>query len=108
LLLRSEQPPGDEEPVVHYGLIASANRLMRGALKKGILCFEMELPELSTTCPACSSADFAAMQTRISLRMAGVCCVDRGSICEESLASYSSGHGRRRNDSPPKSLERYH
>jgi hypothetical protein len=78
------------------------------ALKNGILCFEIELLELSTTCPAWSSAGFAVIQTRIRLRMAGVCCVDSGSICEESPAPHSSGQGRSKNDSPPNCLGHYH
>jgi hypothetical protein len=114
LVLRKEQPPCNEEPVIHYGLIASANRFVKDAqvrdvlaLNNGILCFEMDLLQLPTTCPAWSFAGFAAMQTVIIQRRARVCCVDRGSICEESPASYSPGQGRSRNDSPPKCLGHY-
>ncbi|KAL6915480.1 hypothetical protein FSST1_006975 [Fusarium sambucinum] len=49
LILRSERPEDEDNPVVHYGLIASADRLMKDALERDrlsneteVLCFEME------------------------------------------------------------------
>ncbi|KAJ5080905.1 hypothetical protein N7456_013615 [Penicillium angulare] len=48
----------DNRPVVHYGLIASGNQLMKDALirdrlaeDKGVLCFEMEAAGLMNTFP---------------------------------------------------------
>ncbi|KAH8694900.1 hypothetical protein BGW36DRAFT_452665, partial [Talaromyces proteolyticus] len=49
LILRSERTEDEDNPMIHYGLIASANRLMKDALirdklsaEKEVLCFEME------------------------------------------------------------------
>lgn len=49
LISRSERAEDEDNPAVHYGLIASANQLMKNALlrdrlaaEKDILCFEME------------------------------------------------------------------
>ncbi|EHK18147.1 uncharacterized protein TRIVIDRAFT_159440 [Trichoderma virens Gv29-8] len=48
LIKRHQREEDDDDPLVHYGLIASANMLMKDALvrdeliaKEGILCFEM-------------------------------------------------------------------
>lgn len=50
--------PTDSEPVVHYGLIASGNMLMKDALvrdqlaeEEGVLCFEMEAAGLMNHFP---------------------------------------------------------
>jgi nucleoside phosphorylase len=49
LVARPDRTEYEDNPAVHYGLIASSNRLMKDApardalaLKKGVLCFEME------------------------------------------------------------------
>ena len=49
LVLRSERKKEEDNPAIHYGLIASANQLMKDALVRDqlvaemdILCFEME------------------------------------------------------------------
>lgn len=49
LACRTERAEEDDNPAIHYGLIASANQLMKDAqvrdtlaAKKGVLCFEME------------------------------------------------------------------
>ncbi|KAK1241331.1 hypothetical protein MKX08_001305 [Trichoderma sp. CBMAI-0020] len=49
LIKRPKRDEDDDDPAVHYGLIASANTLMKDALvrdkliaEKGVLCFEME------------------------------------------------------------------
>ncbi|KAH7471890.1 hypothetical protein FOMA001_g13731 [Fusarium oxysporum f. sp. matthiolae] len=49
ILARTERDEEDDNPAIHYGLIASANQLMMDALvrdrlaaEKGVLCFEME------------------------------------------------------------------
>lgn len=49
LILRLERTEEDDSPAIHYGLIASANQLMKDArvrdklaAEKDILCFEME------------------------------------------------------------------
>ena len=49
LVNRPARGENDEDPAIHYGLIASANKLMMDALardklaaEKGVLCFEME------------------------------------------------------------------
>jgi nucleoside phosphorylase len=49
LILRTERIDEDDNPAIHYGLIASANQLMKDALirdkltaEKDVLCFEME------------------------------------------------------------------
>ncbi|KID93484.1 Pfs, NB-ARC and Ankyrin domain protein, partial [Metarhizium majus ARSEF 297] len=49
LVLRRERTEHEDNPAIHYGLIASANQLMRDALirdklaaEKNVLCFEME------------------------------------------------------------------
>ncbi|KAK4077918.1 uncharacterized protein Triagg1_3612 [Trichoderma aggressivum f. europaeum] len=58
LVRRSNRNEDDEEDqAIHYGLIASANRLMRDAsvrdelAKKGVLCFEMEAAGLMNNFP---------------------------------------------------------
>ncbi|KAJ5663545.1 hypothetical protein N7507_004276 [Penicillium longicatenatum] len=49
LVLRAKRVSDDDDPAIHYGLIASGNELMKDALirdrliaKKDVLCFEME------------------------------------------------------------------
>lgn len=49
LVLRSLRTEDDDNPAIHYGLIASANQLMKDALirdklaaQRDVLCFEME------------------------------------------------------------------
>ncbi|KFA79857.1 hypothetical protein S40288_10302 [Stachybotrys chartarum IBT 40288] len=49
LVHRLDRSEEDDDPVIHYGLIASANQLMKDArirdklaAEKGVLCFEME------------------------------------------------------------------
>ncbi|KAL7801863.1 putative kinesin [Trichoderma afarasin] len=68
--LLNRRPRADGRPVIHYGLIGSANRVMRHGMtreklrrEKGIVCFEMEAAGLmdSTPCLAirgiCDYAD---------------------------------------------------
>jgi nucleoside phosphorylase len=49
IVLRPERTKDEDNPAIHYGLIASANQLMRDAsvrdrlaAEEGVLCFEME------------------------------------------------------------------
>ncbi|XWW92184.1 hypothetical protein V2A60_000107 [Cordyceps javanica] len=49
LIVRTERGEDEDDPAIHYGLIASANQLMKDAKlrdqyasERGILCFEME------------------------------------------------------------------
>jgi nucleoside phosphorylase len=58
LIPRCERPVSDDNPAIHYGLIASANRLMKDAsirdklaAEKDILCFEMEAAGLMNHFP---------------------------------------------------------
>ncbi|EXA32213.1 hypothetical protein FOVG_16584 [Fusarium oxysporum f. sp. pisi HDV247] len=58
ILTRAERDEEDDNPAIHYGLIASANQLMRDALvrdklaaEKGVLCFEMEAAGLMSHFP---------------------------------------------------------
>ena len=58
LILRPERTEDQENPAVHYGLIASANQLVKDALirdklaaEKDILCFEMEAAGLMNHFP---------------------------------------------------------
>jgi len=58
LILRSERTEDEDNPAVHYGLIASANKLMKDALirdklaaEKDVLCFEMEAAGLMNHFP---------------------------------------------------------
>jgi nucleoside phosphorylase len=58
LILRHERTEDEDNPTVHYGLIASANWLMKDALvrdtlvaEKDILCFEMEAAGLMNHFP---------------------------------------------------------
>ncbi|EXL39993.1 hypothetical protein FOCG_17443 [Fusarium oxysporum f. sp. radicis-lycopersici 26381] len=58
LVVRSDRTEYEDNPAIHYGLIASANRLMKDALtrdalaaKKGVLCFEMEAAGLMNHFP---------------------------------------------------------
>ncbi|EQB52672.1 hypothetical protein CGLO_07683 [Colletotrichum gloeosporioides Cg-14] len=60
IVLRKErdEDEGDDDPTVHYGLIASANQLMKDATvrdrlaaEKGVLCFEMEAAGLMNHFP---------------------------------------------------------
>lgn len=57
LVDRAERGEDDDDPAIHYGLIASANTLMKDALvrdemaKKGVVCFEMEAAGLMNHFP---------------------------------------------------------
>jgi nucleoside phosphorylase len=58
LISRSERAEDEDDLVVHYGLIASGNELMKDALlrdtliaEKGILCFETEAAGLMNSFP---------------------------------------------------------
>ncbi|KAH8659428.1 hypothetical protein BGZ61DRAFT_433523, partial [Ilyonectria robusta] len=58
LIARPDRTEYDDNPAIHYGLIASSNRLMKNALtrdalaaKKGVLCFEMEAAGLMNHFP---------------------------------------------------------
>ena len=58
LILRRERTEDEDNPAIHYGLIASANQLMKDAIvrdklaaEKGILCFEMEAAGLMNQFP---------------------------------------------------------
>lgn len=58
LVLRLERDEEDDDPAVHYGLVASANQLMKDApvrdrliSEKGVVCFEMEAAGLMNHFP---------------------------------------------------------
>ena len=58
LILRHERAEDEDNPVIHYGLIASANQLMKDALirdkfakEMDVLCFEMEAAGLMNQFP---------------------------------------------------------
>jgi nucleoside phosphorylase len=58
LIPRSKQTESKDNPTIHYGLIASANQLMKDALvrdtlaaEKDILCFEIEAAGLMNHFP---------------------------------------------------------
>lgn len=57
LIIRQERTEDEDNPAIHYGLIASANQLMKDAsvrdklAAKGILCFEMEAAGLMNHFP---------------------------------------------------------
>ena len=58
LVLRSPRSEGEDNPEIHYGLVASANQLMKDALvrdklaaENDILCFEMEAAGLMNHFP---------------------------------------------------------
>jgi nucleoside phosphorylase len=58
LVLRPERTEDDDNPAIHYGLIASANQLMKDAIirdklatEKEVLCFEMEAAGLMNSFP---------------------------------------------------------
>lgn len=58
LVLRSERGSYEDNPAIHYGLVASGNQLMKDALirdrlaaEKDVLCFEMEAAGLMNTFP---------------------------------------------------------
>ncbi|KAI7975373.1 hypothetical protein EIK77_004976 [Talaromyces pinophilus] len=58
LIVRSNRSDEEDNPAIHYGLIASANQLMKDALvrdclsaKKDVLCFEMEAAGLMNHFP---------------------------------------------------------
>jgi nucleoside phosphorylase len=58
LTRRDERPKDEDNPAIHYGLIASANQLMKDALLRdklsedyGVLCFEMEAAGLMNQFP---------------------------------------------------------
>ncbi|KAL6690982.1 hypothetical protein J3F84DRAFT_404018 [Trichoderma pleuroticola] len=67
LINRPERTDDDEDPAIHYGLIASANRLMEDALvrdrliaEKDVLCFEMEAAGLMNHFPCLGYAAMTA------------------------------------------------
>ncbi|KAH0538232.1 hypothetical protein FGG08_005151 [Glutinoglossum americanum] len=58
LILRHQRAEDEDNPAIHYGLIASANQLMKDALlrdkfamEKDVLCFEMEAAGLMNQFP---------------------------------------------------------
>ncbi|PYH92040.1 purine and uridine phosphorylase, partial [Aspergillus ellipticus CBS 707.79] len=58
LILRHKRTEDEDNPVIHYGLIASSNQLMKNALirdrfaaEKDVLCFEMEAAGLMNHFP---------------------------------------------------------
>lgn len=58
LVLREQRAENEDNPTIHYGLIASGNKLMKDALirdelasKKDVLCFEMEAAGLMNHFP---------------------------------------------------------
>jgi nucleoside phosphorylase len=58
LVFRNPRSQDEDNPAIHYGLIASANQLMKDALirdrvvaEKGVLCFEMEAAGLMNHFP---------------------------------------------------------
>ncbi|UKZ77609.1 hypothetical protein TrVFT333_005333 [Trichoderma virens FT-333] len=58
IISRSERDEDEDSPAIHYGLIASANQLMKNALlrdklseEKDVLCFEMEAAGLMNHFP---------------------------------------------------------
>lgn len=58
LIPRSERTEDEDDPAIHYGLIASANQVMKDALirdklsaEKDVLCFEMEAAGLMNNFP---------------------------------------------------------
>ncbi|KAL2153002.1 hypothetical protein VTH82DRAFT_4157 [Thermothelomyces myriococcoides] len=58
LVIRGERDEEEDNPAIHYGLIASGNQLMKDALlrdklaeEKGVLCFEMEAAGLMNHFP---------------------------------------------------------
>ncbi|KAI3570622.1 hypothetical protein IWW34DRAFT_825064 [Fusarium oxysporum f. sp. albedinis] len=58
ILARAERDEEDDNPAIHYGLVASANQLMKDALvrdklaaEKSVLCFEMEAAGLMNHFP---------------------------------------------------------
>lgn len=58
LKMRPDRDEKSDDPMVHYGLIASANQLMKDAImrdqlaEEGVLCFEMEAAGLMNHFPA--------------------------------------------------------
>ncbi|KAK8080213.1 hypothetical protein PG997_008031 [Apiospora hydei] len=68
LVLRRVRDEDDDTPAVHYGLIASANQLMKDAVvrdklarEKEVLCFEMEAAGLMNHFPCLEWQGYAAM-----------------------------------------------
>ncbi|KAN0071620.1 Nucleoside phosphorylase domain containing protein [Elaphomyces granulatus] len=58
LIIRSKRTEDEDNPMIHYGLIASGNKLMKDALirdrmivERGVLCFEMEAAGLMNHFP---------------------------------------------------------
>ena len=57
-MLRNPRTEDEDNPMVHYGLVASANQLMKDAcirdkliIEKDVLCFEMEAAGLMNHFP---------------------------------------------------------
>ncbi|KAF2818280.1 purine and uridine phosphorylase [Ophiobolus disseminans] len=69
LISRSERTEDDDNPAIHYGIIASANQVMKDALVRDkiaaandVLCFEMEAAGLMNNFPClviCGICDYA-------------------------------------------------
>ena len=58
LVVRRDRDEQDDDPTIHYGLIASGNQLMKDAViraklsaENGVLCFEMEAAGLMNNFP---------------------------------------------------------
>ncbi|KAJ0419224.1 nucleoside phosphorylase domain-containing protein [Aspergillus carlsbadensis] len=58
LILRAERTEDEDDPAIHYGLIASGNKVVKDAIfrdklavEKGVLCFEMEAAGLANHFP---------------------------------------------------------
>ena len=68
-MLQPKQTEEEDNPVVHYGLIASANQMVKDAFihnklaaEKNVLCFEMKAAGLMNHFPClviCSICDYA-------------------------------------------------
>lgn len=96
-----------DEVVVHYGTIASGNKVMRNAAERdaiskdlgGILCFEMEAAGLMNNFPClvirgiCDYSDSHKNKQLAALR-SWYC----GSLCEGTFVGYSHEHGQSREE----------
>ncbi|UKZ74671.1 hypothetical protein TrVFT333_002341 [Trichoderma virens FT-333] len=75
LVLRSERTRDEDNPAIHYGLIASANQLMKDAQirdalasEKDIICFEMEAAGLMSNFPVWLFAASVTIRIRTRTR----------------------------------------